>query len=150
MRLRPRGQQPGDFCNIGLERRLLQVLIVGQAQRQAVVRFNIQLPHEIFFPRCQDFVIHGLHISVSQEAQHPEVLGVSNEIGELFDDLVVTEVAPHDDLRHLEVILDGEDHLSRLLLRQFQLLKNGFHAFRARMHVIAFIVPMRLADVVKQ
>jgi hypothetical protein len=48
------------------------------------------------------------------------------------------------------VILHGRDHFLHLIRRHLQLVENDFHSFRAWMDVIAFVVPMRLADVVKQ
>src|SRR4029078_2413517 len=75
---------------------------------------------------------------------------MAHEIRELPHDFLIAEVPPQDDFRHLEMILDDGDNLLAFFWKYFQFIEQDLDVFRARMNVIAFVVPMRLADVVKQ
>src|SRR6185295_15281097 len=126
------------------------VLVVGKSQRQQVVRLDIQLPQQIFLPRRNDFAVDGFHIRICEQAQHTKVLDVPYHVGKLLDHMLVAEVPAQNDLRHLEVILHDRNNLLGLLGRKLELVENHLHAFSARVNVVAFVVTMRLADIVKQ
>ena len=125
-------QQLRDVRDVAFKCRLLRVLIVGQSQRQQVVRLDVQLPQQIFLPRRHDFVVHRFHIGVGQQAQHPKVFDIAHHVGKLLDDMLVAEIPAQDDLRHLEMVLHDGDNFLGLFRRQLELVENHLHAFGAR------------------
>ena len=150
LRRRPPRQEPVYFLNITFERRLLRVLIIGKPQRQAVVCLNVELPKQIFLPGREDFIVDCLHIRVGQQTQHPQDLQISDQIGELLNNMLVAEIAPHDDLRHLEVILDDKHYFLGLIRRQLQFVENDLHDFGAWVDMITFFMTLRFADIMEQ
>ena len=129
---------------------MLRVLIVGEAKGQPVVGLDVQLPHQVFLPRRENLGVDRLHVGIGQQTQHTQVVGIPHEIGELIDHMLVAEIAPHNDFRHLQMMFDDEHHLVCLILWQFQLPKDGCHALCAGMNMIAFVVAVGFADVMKE
>src|SRR5262249_34326813 len=71
-------------------------------------------------------------------------------VRKLPDYLWIAEIAPQDDLGHLQMRFDDEHDLFSLVCRHLEFFENDFHTLGARVDVISFIVPMRLPDVVKE
>ena len=90
---------------------MLRVLIVGEAKGQPVVGLDVQLPHQVFLPRRENLGVDRLHVGIGQQTQHTQVVGIPHEIGELIDHMLVAEIAPHNDFRHLQMMFDDEHHL---------------------------------------
>src|SRR5262249_43784235 len=115
-----------------------------------VVGLDIELPQQVFLPWSEHLVVHRFDISVGDETQHSKVVDVSDEIGKLADDGLIAEIASKNDFRHLEMVLDRKNYLLHLIFRKLQISENDLHTFSTGMHMIAFVMTMCFADVVKK
>ena len=78
--------------------------LVAVADRQLVVRVDVEPPQQLLLPRRQRLRADGLDVGERHEAEHLQPLFDADELGELPDDVRIFRVAAERDLRHREMI----------------------------------------------